>query len=65
MAEHERLMAKRHEISQAMYNMRIGAVDVREKEQDYQMEVMSRWADMNGHAATSGNDEGDVAKMEA
>lgn len=64
MAEHERRMAKRHEISQAMYNMRIGAVDIRENEQAYQMGVMNRWADMNGHAAASGNDEGGVAKME-
>ncbi len=64
MAEHERRMAKRHEISQAMYNMRIDAVDMKEKEQAYHMSVMNRWADMNGHAAASGNVEGGAAQME-
>ena len=63
MAEHERRMAKRHEISQAMYNMRVEAVDVREKEQEYQMGVMKRWAEMQGHGASESN-EGNVAKME-
>jgi len=63
MDEHERRMAKRHEISQAMYNIRVEGVDIRERDQSYQMDVMKRWADMNGHAA-SGNDEGGVAKME-
>ena len=63
MEEHERRMAKRHEISQAMYNIRIEAVDVREKEQSYQMGVMKRWAEMQGHVA-SGSNEGDVAKVE-
>lgn len=64
MAEHERRMAKRHEISQAMYNMRVEAVDVREKEGAYQMEVVQRWAEMNGHAVAASN-EGGVAKIEA
>mmetsp|Transcript_8475 Transcript_8475/g.12376 ORF Transcript_8475/g.12376 Transcript_8475/m.12376 type:complete len:317 (+) Transcript_8475:1-951(+) len=63
MDEHDRRMEKRHEISQAMYNIRVEGVDIRERDQSYQMDVMKRWADMNGHAA-SGNDEGGVAKME-
>ena len=63
MAEHERRMAKRHEISQAMYNMRIDAVDVREEEGEYQMSVGQRWAEMHGHVAAT-SDEGTV-KMES
>ena len=58
-------MAKRHEISQAMYNIRVESVDVRERERVYQMGVVERWAVMNGHAAGAANsaEEGEV-KME-
>ncbi len=64
-------MVKRHEISQAMYNIRVEGVDVREREREYQMGVVERWAAMNGHAAVAASsgdssatgDEG-VVKME-
>lgn len=46
-------MAKRHEISQEMYTIRVEGVDVREEERAYQMGVMERWAAMNGHAAAA------------
>jgi hypothetical protein len=51
-AEHGRRMAKRHEISQTMYNIRVEGVDVREREREYQMGVVERWAVMHGHAAS-------------
>ena len=53
MDEHVRRMAKRHEISQEMYTIRVEGVDVREEERAYQMGVMERWAAMNGHAAAA------------
>ena len=59
-------MAKRHEISQAMYNIRVEGVDVREREREYQMGVVERWAVMHGHAAATGASSGEegAVKME-
>ena len=60
-------MAKRHEISQDMYNIRVEGVDVREREREYQMGVVERWAAMHGHAAsgdTSATVEEGAVKME-
>ncbi len=50
MAEHERRMAKRHEISVAMYQIRENSGDVRQKDQAYQQEILNRWAKIMGHA---------------
>ena len=65
-AEHGRRMAKRHEISQAMYNIRVEGVDIREREREYQMGVVERWAAMHGHAAAAGASSGEegAVKME-
>ncbi|KAL3791091.1 hypothetical protein HJC23_012076 [Cyclotella cryptica] len=49
MAEHERRMAKRHNISKWCYEIKTGAEEVREKERLYQMDVLERWAEMNGY----------------
>ncbi|KAL7443708.1 hypothetical protein ACHAXM_009119 [Skeletonema potamos] len=63
MEEHVRRMAKRHEISQAMYTIRVEAGDLRERERVYQMGVVERWAARNGVVSSSSR-EGGVAKME-
>jgi len=63
MEEHVRRMAKRHEISQAMYTIRVEAGDLRERERVYQMGVVERWAARNGVVSSSSR-EGGVAKTE-
>jgi len=60
MAEHERRMAKRHEISLAMHQIRENAGDVKVKDQAYQQEVLKRWAKVMGYAdskSDSGSNE--------
>lgn len=67
--EHGRRMKKRHEISKAMYNIRLESVNVREVERTYHRGIVERWAVMNGHGGgatmrgSGGDDEG-VVKME-
>jgi hypothetical protein len=50
MAEHERRMAKRHNISKWVYEIKTGAEEVREKDETYQRGILERWAIMNGYA---------------
>jgi len=50
MAEHERRMAKRHNISKWIYEIQQGAEEVKEKDRAYQLGVLERWAEINGYA---------------
>lgn len=53
MAEHERRMAKRHNISKWIYEIQEGAPDVRRRDEEYQRGILERWAQMNGYAKNS------------
>jgi hypothetical protein len=50
MAEHERRMAKRHNISVWIHEIQEGAEEVRERDRAYQRGILERWAEMNGYA---------------
>lgn len=50
MAEHERRMAKRHNISKWIYEIQEGAEEVQAKDREYQTGILERWAEMNGYA---------------
>ena len=53
MAEHTRRMAKRHNISKWIYEIKQGAEEVRAKDSEYQNGILERWAEMNGYAKKS------------
>lgn len=54
MEEHTRRGAHKKRINQEVKDTRAGAVDVREKDLEYQSMVLQRWAEMNGHTHGGG-----------
>ena len=64
MAEHERRMAKRHEISVAMHQVRTDAPEVRDTDQEYRKLVFDRWVLTMGNG-NDGSEEESSGQNEA